>query len=422
MEDGKVKFRDKNNGTSKNGLGNQSKKNYENDGYGNNEIDELKAYADARKARLRKIKSRRRKIIFALLIVLALILVWLNWGTLAPSSVAETVQNFISDFGKSKYPVFFEQGSLQTAVPMNSNTGVLTDTSFLIYSKNGVLLASRPHGFNDPCAVSGGGKAVIFDRGGKQFKVETRLGEPFSETASDTITTAAAGDSGNFAIVTESQDYLSELSLYDSSYKNVFKWQCAQGRILSAAISPDGHKLAAVVVGARSGVFYSDIYIFNTNNKNPVAVKKYDGETIFSIRYKDNTRITAVGEDKTVFLSSSGSEYSTYAYNDKTLDCCTNTDGPTVLVFSGVNGKSAVVSLDGEGKLLGQSSVDGEVKSASVGGGHAVLVTHGNILYSNENCSQFSKINVSGEILEALPINNYAYIFGTQSVARYDIK
>lgn len=414
-----MKLRDKNSGASKGMLGNKSKKSNR---YDYEEINELKAYSDARKARLKKIKLKRRKIVFAVLLILAVILVWLNWGSLAPSSAAETFQNFISNFGKSKYPVFFEQGSLQAAVPMNTNTGILTDTAFLIYSKNGTLLVSRPHGFNDPCAVWGGGKAVIFDRGGKQFKVETRIGEPFSETASDTITTAAAGDSGTFAIVTESQDYLSELSVYDSSYKNVFKWKCAQGRILSAAISPDGKKLAAVVVGARSGVFYSDIYIFNTNSKNPVAVKKYDGETIFSIRYKDNTRITAVGEGKAVFLNSSGNEYSTYSYKDKALNCSTNTDGPTVLVFSGVNGKATVVSLDGEGKLLGQSSVDGEIKSVSVGGGHIVLTTHGDILYSNENCKQFSKIIVSGEILEALPINNYAYIFGTQSVARYDLK
>lgn len=419
-----MKLQDKDKGISKGGLGNKNKMSIKNKNteYDYGEVDEIKAYSDARKARRKKIKTRRRKITFAILFLFILILLWFNWSILAPPNLAETVQNFISDFGKNKYPVFFEQGSLQTAVQINSNTGILTDTSFLIYSKNGTLIASRPHGFNEPSAVSGGGKAVIFDRGGKQFRVETRLGEPFSSTASNIITTAAASASGNFAIVTESQDYLSELTIYDSTYKNIFKWDCAQGRILSAAISPDGHKLAAVVVGARAGVFYSDIYIFNIKDKDPVAVKKYDGKTIFSIRFKDNLRIAAIGQDMAVFLNSSGYQYSEYSYKDKTLDCSTNADGPVALVFSGVNGKATVVSLDGEGKLLGQSSVDGEIKSVSVGGGHIVLVSHGDILYSDEKCKQLSKINVSGEILAVLPINNYAYIFGTQSVARYNLK
>lgn len=384
--------------------------------------DELKVYNDARLARHKKIKKRRARLIAAVLFLLLAALVCLNWNILAPPKLAEALTGFINSFGKSKYPVYFEQGSMKTAVPFGSDVGVLTDTSFLIYSQTGDLLAVRPHGFNNPAAVSGGGQVVIFDRGGKQFRVETRFAEPYMATAADTITTAAASDSGSFAIVTESQDYLSELTVYDSSYKDIFRWDASQGRILSAAISPDGSKLAAIAVGSRGGNIFSDIYIYKLNSQNPVAVKQYDGEMLFSISFKDNSEIAAEGEDETVFLDSSGKQTSTYAYANKQLICGANSEGSVVLVFGGVGANSSVVSLDGGGKVLGQANVNEDITTADTGDGNIVLGSRNSLWCSYDNCTGISKISLSGDLLAALCDKNFAYIFGAQSVERYNLR
>lgn len=385
-------------------------------------VNELQVYSDAREDRRRKIGARRKRIGFSILFALIAVLVFLNWNTFAPQSLSESVQSFISGFGKSQYPVVFEQGSLKSAVRVGSNVGILTDTSFLIYSQNGKQLASRPHGFIDPAAVSCGNKAVIYDRGGKQFRVESRFGEPFTATTQNLITTVGAGSSANFAVVTESEDYLSELSVYDTSYKVIFKWSCAKGRILSASISPNGKRLAAIVTGARNGAIFSDIYIFNLNSTAPEAVKQYNGEMLFSIRFKDDSNIAAVGESKSEFLNVSGSQNAEYSYGDKQLNCSYNADnGPVVLIFSGVNNNSAVVSLDGQGKELGKSSVNGNVVSATAGDNNIVLVSHGQIWHSSYNCTNSGNIQVTGDILSVIAIKKYAFLFGTQSIGRYNV-
>jgi hypothetical protein len=392
------------------------------DDYEVEEVDELKSYSDAREERKRKKKLRRRRLVSLILALLLALFIFLNWGTFAPARLSETVQSIFSSFGQSKYPVDYNEGSMKTAVAVGSNIGILTDTSFLIYSQNGEQLAVRPHGFNDPSAASGGGKALIYDSGGKQFRVETRFSEPFAATAQNTITTAAMGDSGNFAIVTEADNYLSELTVYDNSYKSIFKWDASQGRILTAALSPDGKKLAAVAVGARNGSMFSDIYIFNLNSETPVAVKKYNGELLYSIRFKDNSRIAAVGEQKSVFLFASGKQASVYSYSDRELECSSNGDGPVVLVFKNGGTKSSVVSLDGEGKLLGKADIS--VSSATYvnnGDGKTVVVSNGQIWYAADNCSGASKISVSGDVLSAISMKNHAYIFGSQSVGRLNL-
>ena len=390
------------------------------DDYYNDEVDEIKVYSNARELRRKKKKVRRRRIIELILFVVLAILLWLNWNVLAPPQLADAVDSLTIGIGNSKYPVSYDQGTLKTAVPMGSNVGILTDTSFLIYSQTGEQLAERPHGFNDPCAVSGGGNVVIFDRGGLQFRVENIFGEPFSETASNDITTAAVGASGSFAIVTQSQDYLSELTVYDSSDKNIFEWNCVQGRILCASISPDGKKLAAIVVGARDGSIFSDVYIFNLNSQTP-SIKKFDGEMLFSIGFKDNNNIAAVGEDKTVFLTSDGVQTADYEYGSKQLVCSSNEDSSVILVFGDVDDQSSVVSLDESGKLQGKTSVSGKVNDVSTGGGNIVLVSNGQIWYTSVACTGIKKINVTGYVLAALPIKQFAYVFGTQSIGRYNM-
>lgn len=384
--------------------------------------DELSAYSEAIKRRILRQKTRKRRLIAFAVLVIAALFVFLNWGTLSPTVIAESTQSFFSGFGKSKFPVDFSEGTMKTAVPVGSNIGILTDTSFLIYSQNGDQVAVRPHGINNPAAVSGGGKALIYDRGGTQFRVEARYSEPFSTNASYNITTAAMGSNGYFAIVTEAENYLSELTVYDNSYKNIFKWDSSKGHILTASISPDGSKLAAVVIGARNGNMFSDIYIFNLSSSKPSSITKYDGELFYSINFKDNNHIAAVGDDEAVFLYSSGKQISKYGYGGRELKCSSNLNGPVVLVFNKSGTESSVVSLDNGGNLLGNTDVAAsEVSIISNGDGKTVIVSNGQILYTSDNCKDSGKISVSGAVMSVISMKNYAYVFGTQSIGRYKL-
>jgi hypothetical protein len=175
-------------------------------------------------------------------------------------------------------------------------------------------------------------------------------------------------------------------------------------------------------VGSRGGNIFSDIYIYKLNSQNPVAVKQYDGEMLFSISFKDNSEIAAEGEDETVFLDSSGKQTSTYAYANKQLICSSNSEGPVVLVFGGVGANSSVVSLDGGGKILGQANVNENITTADTGDGNIVLGSRNSLWCSYDNCTGISKISLSGDLLAALCDKNFAYIFGAQSVERYNLR
>lgn len=397
-----------------------TKKHAKDEKYAIEDLNELKIYNDERKLRLKKIHRRRRRMILIAAGLFAVLFLLSNWDAFAPQSVFYSVKDWISGFGRSKYPVTFDQGSLRSAVLMGNNIGVLTDTSFYIYSKSGGFITSRPHNIDNPQAVSGGGRAVIYGIGGKQFRVENRFGEPMLGTADFPITTAAAGADGSFAIVTQSDNYLSQLTLYDLGCKNVFKWYSSQGRILSCAVSPDGTEIAASVVGARNGGISSDIYLFNIGRKDPLAVVKNDGTLFFSVSFKSNDRVAAVGDNKTEIINQKGQILMSYPYEGRNLKCYANAQGPSVLVFEGYGDTSLAVSVNGNGKVQGQKTVNADIKYVAADSKGIVLSTRGGLWHSGVDLSGLKYSRISGDILNVLEFRGFVYVFGGQSV--YQIK
>lgn len=383
------------------------------------EEDELALYREKREQRRHRKRARRRVAAVVLLLAVLTGLVWLNVGTLAPQSVADRTENLLDGlgWGKSLFPVSFDQGTFQAAIPVGSDLGVLTDTTFLLYSQNGRRLAARPQGMTDPVAVPCGSKALLYDRGGKQFRMETRFGEPFTSSADEPITTAAGAQGGYFAIVAQSEDYLSELTVYDNAYKNIFQWDCAQGRILCAALNPAGNQLAAVVVGARGGALFSDLYFFRLGSTKPFAVKAYDGELFYSIRYRSDGTVSAVGENKTVFLKD-GKQTAVYDYGSRELLQSCNAE-PVILVFGGVNGKSLAVSLGASGKLLGQADLPGSPVAVSVGGGYAAFVSGGRLYAAPQSLKGLKSVSAANGVLGAVTMQGKAYLFGAQFTERF---
>lgn len=384
--------------------------------------NELLAYREKRKNKFEKKKKFKKRSFILLAVVVLAAAAYFCWDIIAPEALSENVRNFINEIGSNKYPVDFGDGTTQTAVSVGSDIGILTDTSFIIYSRNGTKLVTRPHGFNNPYAVCGGGRALIFDLGGKQFSVETRFSEPLSQTMDYAITSAAMGGNGSFAIITEAENYLSELTAYSNSNKAVFKWDSSQGRILCADISPDGKMLAAVVTGARKGSVFSDIYIFNLSKKDPVAVKKYDDTFFYSVKFKDNKRLAAVGTQKAVFLYTSGKEKSVYSFGENEALCTSNSSGPVVIAFKKTAGSTDLVSLDGEGKKLGETKISGEVNKICQGGGRIVALQNSKVTAFDSNLKIISKISIPFGPKAVIATGKYIFAVGTQSVGRYDIK
>lgn len=389
--------------------------------------DRLIFYKDLREARRRRISRRRRRILIMITALLVVLLLYVNWDSFVPQEATETIQNFFTSSTANHFPVDLPSGDFKGAALMGSNLGVLTDTSFFLYSSAGSQLVWRQHGMNDPQISASGGRALIYERGGKQYRVERRFDEPVSANASNPIVSGSMGASGNFALATESSAYVGELDVFDAQGKSVFHWYDTSNRILSAALSPDGSSVAAIEVGAQNGGICSTVNIFHLGSNKPIAKKQVDGTLLFSIQYNSNGFITAVGDNQTLYFDGNGKQTGSYAYGTRQLACYSNSGSSTVLVFNhyenGTAASTLVPLVTGDHTLSVKSvNINGQVDSVYADTTGIAALSSNLIWQGDPNGKQLSTISVAGDKLAAVLQKNTCFVFGLQNIFRYSAK
>ncbi|ADU26572.1 DUF5711 family protein [Ethanoligenens harbinense] len=389
--------------------------------------DRLIFYKDLREARRRQISRRRQRIIALAAAFIVALLLFVNWDNFVPPEATEAIQNFFTNSSANHFPISLSSGDFKGAAAMGGNLGVLTDTSFFLYSSAGTQLVWRQHGMNDPQISAAGGRALLYDRGGKQYRVERRFDEPVSANAASPIVSGEMGASGNFALATESNAYLGELIVYDAQGKTIFHWYDTAGRILAAALSPDGSSVAAIEIGAQNGSISSTVVVFRLDSTKPIAKKQVDGTLLFSIQYNSNGRITAVGDNQALYFDGSGKQTGAYPYGTKQLACYSNQDGSTVLVFDHYENQTAaslLVPLVAGDKLLSAKSVsiNGRIDSVYAGSSGITCLSPGMIWRGDQSGNPLATISANGDKLAAVMQSNVCFVFGSQSILRYPLK
>ncbi|MDR3551978.1 MAG: DUF5711 family protein [Clostridia bacterium] len=348
--------------------------------------------------------------------------VWLNWGSISPSSAVIAIQAFLGEFGDSKFPVSYSQGSFRDAAALGGDVAVVTDSSLLIYTDTGLQIAERRHSLSNPRIAASGGRAVIYDEQGKSLRLESRFSELFSTTLDYPITAASVNSTGTVAAATSSQDYLSELTVFSHTGSQLFKWYCSTGRILSVAVSPDGQQVAASVISSENGSIKSSVAIYSLSQQTPVAQTDLTGTLIFSLCYQSNGNIAALGDNLTAILGSDGSRKATYDYSGKTLRCfCAGLSG-TLLVFSryGVGQESTLVSLGEGGAVAAQANVKDNIKYIAYDDGVTALGSTG-LKFFTSKLAPSGSTAAAGDILKLLCIRSNAFYFTPATAYQHKI-
>lgn len=369
------------------------------------------------------VKSRRhrgRKIAVALIILAAAAAVALNWQNLSPEAVVTVVNNLTGNLGGSRFPISYAQGEFCDAAPIGGDIGVLTDSAFIVYSPLGRQLAVRQHGLQNPKIAVCGNKALLYDEGGTQLRVESLYGENLTAAAQYPLIAAAVNASGAFAYTTSSNDYLSELSVCSSSGQPIFKWYSSQARIVAVSLSPNGRRVAALALCADNGDISTSLYIYDVDKQKPDTVRSFDGVFLFSVQYRGANRICAIGDDRTIMFDGSGNTVNTYSYGDETLKTCDNGSDETVLALSryGVGKESSLVNISADGTVAASRDVDSEIKSVTADGSLiAALTSEGPAWYSSDFKTSGS-FKANGDIAKLVCIKNNGYLFGPNEAER----
>ena len=308
----------------------------------------------------KKLKKRHSIItayIFVFIIISVLVIHFIT-----PTGIVEWSQNMFITWGSGGgMPVPVSGDSVKNMQTRSDGVFVVTDSHLYAYNSSGKQMSSIQHGYSQPAFDLSASRTLIYDRGSLGLRVDALYANIVNVQLKEEIITADICDRGFVAVATKSTDYTAQVTVYDKSFKNIFRWSSPDGYVSCIKLSDNGKYVAVCTVTGKNGDYCSNINVFNCSSGERVLSKQILGSMFLSAS-SNNKFITFAGTDSVVSMRWDGTDQLSYEYYNLDLVNMDN-KGCTVAVYhpDGDERKFTVSILGKDGKEKSHFSLDGSV-------------------------------------------------------------
>lgn len=333
----------------------------------------------------KKLEQKRKfKVFAAFTAVLIIAVIILQY--VFPAGIIRTVSNSIALMGSGVYPIELDSSDTVNSVCKTSHYYVLTDTKVNAFTSSGKELYSYNHGFENPVIRTSSAGALVFEQGGNGLTIFNLNGVSEEITLEKEIITAAISDSGNYAVVSRSDKYASAVTVYSKSSKRLYEWYSAKDTVNSAALSPNGKKLAVSTFSAQVGQYKSQLRILSYDSAEPEHSESFDGSIVYSLENTPSSSLVVVTKNGVKFIKWSNFKSIEYK-NDYSAAFFRTGKGGSTAVFNRESDKTdnRIVVFSKKGEKTAEFEFKGIISDIAVLGGHIYCMSDTKIYLLDAN-------------------------------------
>lgn len=330
-------------------------------------------------------------------VIISIVLLLAN----APTGVVEYISTKVamSKSGDS-FPVSYDFSTGGNITYSNGSVLVTTENELRCYNRTGNLIYSRSHGLAEPIIKTSEIRTLIFGVNDSRYRIETAEKEVLSKKTEDNaaIITADISDCGVYALVTEADEDIALVTVFDKNGNEIYKYHSANNYVTGVTVSEDGDKLCVVLLSTKQAEFVSKICVFDLDDTEPLFEKEITNEVVYTVEYTDSSNICVI-TDKQYFNLKNDKITNTLTYNPEFLNKFEITDDYILLYNSADSNSQAgnVYVLSKRGKVKAEFSVEGSISDISV--------CDGKVYTLGEKVKEY---NFDGELVKSSKINNGA--------------
>lgn len=259
--------------------------------------------------------EKKRKFKFFTAALIAVLVVLLVLELIFPAGLVRTAKNTIAVIGSGSLPIELDSTNTLDVKPMGSYYFLISNSHLYAYSNSGKELINHPHGCENPILKVSRYGALVFDQDDSKISIITISGEEFFVDTKKTVKSAAISDTGNYAVVTESDSYASAVSVYNKKGENIYEWYSAKDTVNNVAISSNGKKIAVSTFNTSGGEFTSTINVLNFESATPEYTYKIENSLVYDISSAATDYFTVASSNAMHFI-----KWSNYKRNDYSND------------------------------------------------------------------------------------------------------
>ena len=374
------------------------------------------------------VKLNKRRIVLAvivLLIVFALVFFFSNSDKLSWHNISNFVQYGVFNMNSDQSFPMSIQGESITAgnfVRMGQDICYASDTKVQMLNNYGKIMMTSQHSFTSPVLVTSHDYSLVYNLGGKGFQINSREENLYTGTAEENILVADINDNGTYALVTQSDGYLSKLYVYDQDHKQIYAYSFASYYITSVSLNSNGRCAVASGISAHNGTEFSCVYVLDFTKDTPVYMQEYEDGVIYVVEYLNDTRACAIGNSCVSVINTRNGEAKTTEYEGKTLTAFTvnnDTDTLTVSLSRSGDGRNCeILSFGTSGNLTDSFTINDRVIALSTYKNRVAVLSPDTVYLYNKSGSLLSKKEPGNEPYAIeLYTTSDAYILNTSEIS-----
>lgn len=370
--------------------------------------------------------KKAKNISFILIISVLFIIMWFNLNHFHPNNVVNFIEDKVHSIGRGNgfpYDVSNHKIKSNNFNLYGGNILFLSDNSFVALNSSAKQVCIKNHNFSNPSFRCSGGRYIIYDVGGNDYRIDTLSKTLYKSSYENKIVCCDISESGTYALIAESKDFLNEMTVYDRSSKEKYRYYFANKCVSNVAVSNNSKTVSTCGFYTKEGILTSFVYIHDLKSEEPKYQFEFDDNMLFFVGYFSNDNIVAVGDKSIIILNSRTGSRKDIDYDKKILSCF-DFDKDQGMVYnilptnSGQNGEIILIGIDGS--VASKISSDTKFQSISHKGGKIAVLSENEIYVYNISGSLDGVFNTSS-ISKSIKLSSPGKAYIMQENKIYDI-
>ncbi len=334
-----------------------------------NEAEASEKQVDLAQALRQQKRTQRRNRRIVVLAAIVALLIYLSGAFSAVVSLGKTWYETISiSFAtQNGYPAQTGISNIYQVESLSGGFVVLGEESCLVYSTGGNRLRSIQSGYLRPTIAAGSTNYLLYQRAGNELRVESRTQTLYTKTYSNSILLASIADNGSVAVVTESDRYLANLTVYSATMQEKLSYSMtdSEGIPLRMEYSPDSKTIALATISASGGQMYAQLALVSPS-AGTVTWLDAQNATPLAIEWISKTQVMVIYDNIVILYDTqTAQQLVSYSYPNKTLADYAVYQENVVLLFT-QSAQSEAVLLHADADLTQAAIITTQVAANSI--------------------------------------------------------
>ena len=374
-----------------------------------------------------KKEVKNKKSFFRRLIIAAAIISFLSVSFYTVYTIAQSALNKEVTHGQLKDEnviLYFEDSQINKGFGLSDGNIVLTTNSLVSFKSDGSVRSSDKLGYSNPLVKSKSGNYIVFERSTGKFAIMNRMGVVYHSDGGEEIINADIAKNGNYAIITRKTQASSVLSVYSSSNKLLFQWECTDEYLSQAALSKNGKTVAVSSIGVKNGEAYSKIMFFNLDSTDVEGSFEYTGESAYVIRFIGNKELSVITDKSYMIADLRSMESQVISYDYDVVDGYAFADNNSAAILKkafGTLDKYILTVIDKNGEKKFEKEFDKDIVDFKIDDKNVYVMMTGEIVvYSISSGEKLNITETDGGLNSMFVNDGYVYCLSDTDVYKYD--